>query len=407
MGAVTPIDAVLHKAGDYKAAVQKLQSSVTQREYEANRLETGLSKPSIFLGLSPHHRLSIPALFPGDIMHLSGLNITDLLLKLWRGTMDCDTRRGDSKDTWTFIFLTGERWEKHGRDVGGASRFLPGFFDRPPRNPAEKVSSGYKCWEFQHWFYGLAPAMLFSIMPRKYWKNFCKLVAGVRIVHKKQTTQKERTDAHVYLSNFVYEFEVIYVDRKVSRMHFLPQCMHAILHPPRETFRIGPQIGTSQYPIERTIGDLGGEIRQPSKPFANLAKRALRRAQVNGLKAIFPDLAPDPPTVSPNVPSCTVGPGITLLHPREDNDRPPKPLSIQEQDAITNYIEQSAGSSASDLENWKKNPRVQRWGRLRLPNGHTCRSLWSEATRGELSRRARNIKVSLNIELQCLLEMAH
>ena len=42
--------------------------------------------------------------------------------------------------------------------------------------------------------------------------------------------------------------------------------------------------------MERTIGNLGEEIRQPSNPFANLSQRGLRRSQVNALKAMIPDL---------------------------------------------------------------------------------------------------------------------
>ena len=42
--------------------------------------------------------------------------------------------------------------------------------------------------------------------------------------------------------------------------------------------------------MERTIGNLGQEIKQPSNPYANLSQRGLIRAQVNALKAIIPAL---------------------------------------------------------------------------------------------------------------------
>jgi hypothetical protein len=67
-------------------------------DYEANRLQTGLSKPSIFLGISRAHRSDIPDLFCGDIMHAFGLNITDLMVKLLHGTMACDEQ--DDKSFW-------------------------------------------------------------------------------------------------------------------------------------------------------------------------------------------------------------------------------------------------------------------------------------------------------------------
>jgi hypothetical protein len=42
--------------------------------------------------------------------------------------------------------------------------------------------------------------------------------------------------------------------------------------------------------MERTIGNLGEEIKQPSQPFANLSERGLRRCQVNALKSVLPHL---------------------------------------------------------------------------------------------------------------------
>ena len=79
-------------------------------------------------------------------MHLAALNIPDLLINLWRGTLDCDNN--DDKRTWDWAVLTGRTWEDHGRDVAACTPYLPGSFDCPPRNSAEKISSGYKAWEF-------------------------------------------------------------------------------------------------------------------------------------------------------------------------------------------------------------------------------------------------------------------
>lgn len=42
--------------------------------------------------------------------------------------------------------------------------------------------------------------------------------------------------------------------------------------------------------MERTIGNLGEEIKQPSQPFANLSERGLRRSQTNALKVMLPHL---------------------------------------------------------------------------------------------------------------------
>ena len=45
--------------------------------------------------------------------------------------------------------------------------------------------------------------------------------------------------------------------------------------------------------MERTIGNLGQEIKLHSDPYANLSERGVRRAQMNALKAILPELEPD------------------------------------------------------------------------------------------------------------------
>ena len=86
-------------------------------------------------------------------MHLLSLNIPDLLINLWRGTMDCDKK--DDRMNWDWAVLNGPMWEKHGQQVASATPYLPGSFDRPPRNPAEKISSGYKAWEFLLYLFGL------------------------------------------------------------------------------------------------------------------------------------------------------------------------------------------------------------------------------------------------------------
>ena len=42
--------------------------------------------------------------------------------------------------------------------------------------------------------------------------------------------------------------------------------------------------------MERTIGNLCEQIRQPSKPFANLSCEGMQQCQVNSLLSIMPEL---------------------------------------------------------------------------------------------------------------------
>ena len=64
--------------------------------------------------------------------------------------------------------------------------------------------------------------------------------------------------------------------------------------------------------MERTIGNLGQQIRQPSKPYANLAQEGVRRSQINALLAIMPEL--DSPPKSLPSGSIDLGDGYALLH---------------------------------------------------------------------------------------------
>ena len=60
-----------------------------------------------------------------------------------------------------------------------------------------------------------------------------------------------------------------------------------------EVVRVGPGGYYTQWMMERTIGNLGKEIKQPSNPFANLSQCGIHRSQVNALKAMIPDLEPN------------------------------------------------------------------------------------------------------------------
>ncbi|EIM84538.1 uncharacterized protein STEHIDRAFT_159206 [Stereum hirsutum FP-91666 SS1] len=93
-------------------------------------------------GLDPKRVLGIPGCFTADLMHLAALNLPDLLISLWRGTIGCDET--DSKRDWPWLVLVEEAWKRHGQLVGAATPYFPGSFGSPPCNIAEKLTSGYK-----------------------------------------------------------------------------------------------------------------------------------------------------------------------------------------------------------------------------------------------------------------------
>ncbi|TFK58978.1 hypothetical protein BDN72DRAFT_781368 [Pluteus cervinus] len=94
----------------YMVKLSKLLTSQNITDYERNRLETGLVRPSPFLGFSPNHCLPPPEGFSLDLMHLV-INIVALLIPLWRGEVRGD---GLTIGDCEHAFLTGDVWKEHG-----------------------------------------------------------------------------------------------------------------------------------------------------------------------------------------------------------------------------------------------------------------------------------------------------
>ena len=242
----------------YHKNLQHLPASPNETQYKKCCLETGISKPSIFFGLQQVKILGIPGCFESDIMHLTSLNIPDLLINIWWGLFDCDKK--DDGATWDWAVLHGPTLEAHEKQVASETQYLPGSLDRPPRNPAEKISSGYKAWEFLLYLYGLGPGVFYNVLPEKYWWHFCKLVFGMQIMSQYSIKTEDINKAHQALLEFAVEFEVLYYQHWPERLHFVHQSIHALTHLGPEAFWIGPAACLSQWTMERTIGNLGQEI---------------------------------------------------------------------------------------------------------------------------------------------------
>ncbi|CDO72558.1 hypothetical protein BN946_scf184983.g41 [Trametes cinnabarina] len=340
----------------YRKGLAKVEGSRTLAQYQQNRVETGIAKPSIFSGLS--RILPLPACFPADLMHLIALNLPDLILGLLHASLPCD--EPDDKATWDWaVFVDRETWQQHGKLVAQSTRFLPGSFDRPPRNPAEKLTSGYKAWEFLTYVYGLLPGFLRAVQKPQYYRNFCKLVFGVRIVLQRKLKHAQLVEAHQSLVEHAEEFEELYYQRRAERLHFVRQSIHATTHIVPEALRMGPGASYTQWTIENYIGNITREIKQHVTPFANVSERALHRCQCNALRALYPAFSNE--DTLPQA-SFDLGDGYALLQAREK--RPCAVRNWAEAASIIAYL-RSLHHPAADA--WA--PIVQRWARLLLPNG--------------------------------------
>lgn len=201
--------------GKYKDNIQFLLEARTQRDFEARRLAVGLCKQTLFSGL-PNQPLPVLNIFTMDLMHLSVLNNPDLFIKLFTGKLDCYEPDDRSTWDWAVFYQNQALWNAHGETITMAVPYLPSSFGRAPRDPAKKINSGYKAWEYQQYVYGLGPTMFRHILPRQYWVNFCKLVAGIRILQRHHINRPDLLKGHAILEDFVEEFETLYYRRMES-----------------------------------------------------------------------------------------------------------------------------------------------------------------------------------------------
>ena len=138
--------------------------------------------------------------------------------------------------------------------------------------------------------YGLSPTLLRHLLPPHYWRHFCKLVAGIRVLQRPRISKLELLYGHKLLTRFACKFEDLYYQHKESQIHFVRQSVHLLTHIAPETFQVGPLACYAQWTLETAIGNLGCEIRQDRDMFANLAQCAVLRAQTNSLQACFPSI---------------------------------------------------------------------------------------------------------------------
>jgi hypothetical protein len=148
----------------YNENIKFLLESSTQTDFKTQCLESGLCRQTLFSRL-PHQPLPVPRNLTMDIMHLTMLNDPNLLVKLFTGKMD--VYEPDDRDTWDWavFYCNKHLWEGHRETVAQATPYIPSLFGCAPQDPAKKINSGYKAWEYQLYVYGLGPALFRHILP--------------------------------------------------------------------------------------------------------------------------------------------------------------------------------------------------------------------------------------------------
>ena len=271
-------------------------------------------------------------------------------------------------------------WISHGKDVEDAGKHLPGSYNHKPCNIAEKINTQYKTWEFQLYTFGITSALLYGILPltSKYWSHYCMLVCRFQTMCQHSITQQQLMDAYALLCSWELDFERLYYQCQESHIHFIRPTVHLVTHLVTEAIQKSPPLCYAQWTMERTIGNLGQEIQQPSKPFANLAQEGVRHCQINALLSIMPEL--DTPPKGLPYGAEDLGDGYMLL--RKCSRYPTLP-----DNNIAHHI-------SAFLPPGQTIPHIQKWSRLLLPNGQVARSLWREVLKApEQLRISCNVKV--------------
>jgi hypothetical protein len=368
----------------YNQQIDNLIGARNESHYKQLRCETGINRISIFTGLA--RASPMPLCLTVDIMHLHGSNIVDLFLELWGALSLKERDASDDPRNWPWRFLVGEIWEQFGDDVETASVYLPNSFGRLVRNPCLKLTSGYTTWEKMILFWGLGPGLLYDHMPDPYYSNYCKLVFAGRAQGAYEMPLTQVQQAHTAAVEFNLEYEDLYYQGLPERLWMCPQSLHTLLHGPSEILRTGPLALVAQWVMERTIGDLKRQTRQPSKLYANFSRRGVVQSQVNSLYAIFPELAPKDEHIPGN--AVDIGDGYYMLSKWDSTARP---VTAAEHTAIATYLlhHHMAPPSAHIPVH------VTRCARVHLPNGQIAASLWREEVLNTHFRVGRNIKVSL------------
>jgi hypothetical protein len=323
----------------------------------------------------------VPCCFSVDLMHLLNLNLTQLLISIWRNSSDIKIQYGGEHGPKPdFIALDDDKvWQEHGKLVASTQPYFPSSFDRPPRNPAKKINSGFKACEYMLYFWAIGPAVFRIILPNHLWTHFCKLVCGIRAIFQRRITNEQVQVTHEMLNQWENEFEEKYYAQEVSRLHLVRPCVHAIIHAARETVRCGPLNLVAQWALENTIGNLGREVHQHSNPFSNLVERGLLRAQTNALQAIFPEFN-SPPCLPSGDRAQGLGNGYVLLFA---HDRQPFKVSDNEELGILQPLLHALGIESRT---------IIRWACLRLPNGQIAHCAWKEIE-NKNTQNSRNVKV--------------
>ncbi|ETW79939.1 hypothetical protein HETIRDRAFT_171544 [Heterobasidion irregulare TC 32-1] len=146
--------------------------------------------------------------------------------------------------------------------------------------------------------------------------------------------------------------------------------------------------------MERTIGNLGEEVKQLSNPYENLSLHGVWHSQVNTLKAMVPDLKPAKPSLPHRSQVCADGYVLLCAY-----DCTTRLFPVIESLALWGYLEECGAELPA---NWVME-KTYKWAHLLLPNGHIACSAWKEQAKALLETR---IAHCIKLQTQGIVEFA-
>lgn len=336
----------------YWETIERLEKARTKKDKAEIMKMSGVSRlPLCAASVAFLH----PTFFPLDPFHIFYENDLPFIWDTWTILSKDDDR----------VHLPAEKAQALGHFISLAMETLPPVFCGPVRDPFLKRQSQYKAYEWMallHWYIvpmgielGFDPAVL---------KNFSRFVRAVEFsMTIEPRSEKDLEELRSLIITFLEEYERLYIGDNPEKIHRARLCIFQLIHVPLHIQWNGSIRLGSQATVERSIGEMGHKIRSKKAPFSNLANLIYQRELLKILALYYPEIDPSAAIRPPNqVP-------------------PPQKLFQKRRVAFTKLGSNSEISKEIDTLSKKLSINlddpdtvIQRYGKLKLSNGHVLAS---------------------------------
>lgn len=375
----------------YRDQLREIQNAPTENAGKKLQRQYGIIKQPL---ATVSRAFLMPSFFPIDGAHLPYADVTPTMYDRWTLT---SKRRNDER-----FALTREQQVTIGMWMDRSSGNLPAcFVANAPRNIFLKRNTQYKLHEWVSWaHYYSIPLLEYVGFPPDYIEHWALFVAAMELSLRPQALDSADVDlVQEYLAQFCEQNEVLYIADDVALVNRAPMCIHQLLHVADHLRWLGSLRHYSQYPMERTVGQVGRMVHSQKEPWANMVNELVIHARIQLLSLIYPQISPplDPPPEDP-VLDLNDGQHSFRLIGRiraglflETSD---DAMAHQENLALVDWLR---GQDVAAAEQGLLRPsRWHRWGKMERRTGPKglFRSQRNESPRQGSVRTARYFKVS-------------